>query len=272
MNILIVDRDQNAAEMLQNMLESQGHHVAHETVRKGAQERLNNEQFDIIFIDPAPLSSAREFAMPLRWEQHDDYFYLVLTGHDANDAEANVVRSGMNTYLVKPFHAPQVDRVLQNATRLIEFMRRLRTQKASLTDSQIFGQRGFYQLVLSALDRAYRYHEQAFLLVIRLNNIETLAAQAGPEVAANVLAELGKFLSRLHRLSDFLGHTGSDEYMLLILRPAVDTEPHDAVERFGTALHDFQEEMAQRVIPGFKLDLNLELWALPSAELLLQKN
>jgi PleD family two-component response regulator len=265
MRILIVDRDQNAAENLYAHLERQGHEVVHETVRKNAQERLATEKFDIIFIDPAPLPSVREFTLPLRWDQHEDYFYLVLTGHEVDDT--TVMRSGMNAKLAKPYHPTEIDRVMGDATRLIEFMSRLRTGNASPTDSRIFGQRAFYQLTLSALDRAYRYHEQAFLLVISLTNLEAVISQAGEAVASQVLNELGNFLSKLHRLSDFLGHTGHDEYMLLILRPAADTEPQDAVERFETALRDFQDQIALRVKPSFEVSL----WALPSAEMTLKK-
>jgi PleD family two-component response regulator len=265
MDILIVDRDEAAVEALQSLLEGEGHNVVHESVRKTAQERLNSEHFDVIFIDPAPLPSVREFSLPLRWEQREKYFYLVLTGHDV--AENDVARSGMNARLEKPFTPESIRQVIDNAGRLIHFMDRLRSNNVVPSDSRIFAQRSFYQLILSALDRAYRYHEQAFLLAIRISNLETMVAQAGKDMTTQLVQGLGNFLSRLHRLSDFLGHTGEDEYMLLILRPAADTEPQDAVERFETALRDFQDQVALRIKPNFELSL----WALPGSELVLKK-
>jgi PleD family two-component response regulator len=265
MRILIVDRDLAAAEALQNHLQSRGHEVVHETVRRGAQERLASEKFEIIFIDPAPLPTVREFTLPLRWNQHDEYFYLILTGHEVNDD--TVLRSGMNAKLAKPYNPAEIDRVMLDATRLIEFMALLRTGQAIQANDRIFGQRAFHQLILSALDRTYRYHEQAFLLVIRLTNFEDIIQRCGEALAGQVLQELGNFLSKLHRLSDFLGHSGYDEYMLLILRPGADSEPQDAVDRFETALRDFQDQITLPVKPCFEVSL----WMLPSAEMTVRK-
>lgn len=260
MNILIVDRDQLAAQPLINHLEGRGYTVVHESVRKAALERIAQEKFDVIFIDPAPLPSAREFTVPLRWEQRDDYFYVILMGHQFD--ESDVIRSGTNGKISKPYDFAQIDAEMANAVRLTELMSDLRLGEGIATDSQIFGQRALYQLVLSALDRSYRYHEQAFLLIINMTNMDEIKAAYGDSVTEELTAGLGKFLSKLHRLSDFLGRHGVAEYVLLILRPAVDSEPHDAIDRFKTALGDFQDQVALQIKPAFRL----ELLSLPSAE------
>lgn len=261
MKILIIDRDRDAVLSLQTWLEAEGHTVTVEPVRKTALEMINEQSFDLIAIDPAPLSSVRQIALPLRWEQREDYFYLVLLGHDIEDAE--VIRSGMNDKVAKPFYVESVQRVVKNAERLTAFMNKLRVGENLSYQDRVFSQRAFYQLVLSALDRAYRYAEQAYLLIIRVDNYQDIAARLGPERMMVFHRELSTYLSKLCRISDFLGHSDEAEFGLLLLRPAVDREPQDAAERFAIALRDFQSQNeSSGIIPRFTIDL----WALPSGE------
>src|SRR5688572_7554399 len=94
MKIIIVDRDHLTAQLLQNRLETEGHQVVVEHVRKDALERIAQEEFDVMIIDPAPLPSARQMTLPLRWEQRSGYFYLILMTHESNPQE--VVHCGLN--------------------------------------------------------------------------------------------------------------------------------------------------------------------------------
>lgn len=259
MRILIIDRDTIAAQPLVNYLEGAGYRVTHETVRKTALDRFHAEHFDVIFVDPAPLPSVREFTMPLRWEQKEDYFYMILSGHHFDTYD--VVHSGMNARISKPYDFADIERKLIDAKRLIGFMNGLSHGEGSLTDSRIFGQRALYQLVLSALDRAYRYNEQAFLLMIGIPNLDRIVQRHGAETVPQLMTALGDFLSKLHRLSDFLGRDNEGNYVLLILRPAADSEPYDAIDRFRTALEDFRDRIELQVKPDFRL----ALWSLPNA-------
>lgn len=265
MHILIIDRDRLNCQLLQNRLEAEGHTVVVESVRKTAMDLINAQRFDVVMIDPAPLPSVRQVALPLRWEQREDYLYLLLLGHEEQDV-SEIVRSGMNDMVVKPVDWQQFDMAMNNAARLTQFMNRLRDGDRHFSDTRIFGQRAFYQLVLSALDRAYRYSEQAYLLLIRVINTDGLTEAYGVEKTQEIIDSLGHYLSRLHRMSDFLGHTEQNEYVLLLLRPAVDTEPQDAADRFAIALQEFQAQLNIPVLP----QLQIELWALPSAQRLVQ--
>lgn len=266
MHIIIVDRDRISAQILQTRLEEAGHSVVVEAVRKTALDMLQNQDFDVVMIDPAPLPSVRQFVLPLRWEQSTVYLYMVLLSHELHN-ESDVVRNGMNAQLVKPYDWQQCDVVLYNASRFTDFMKRLRASRQHMSDSHIFGQQAFYQLVLSALDRAYRYGEQAYLLSISLMNVQNISQRLGDAAVDAFIDELGTYLSHLHRMSDFLGRTDRGEYVLLLLRPAVDTEPQDAADRFALALNDF---IAQASLP-IKPAIDVELWALPSSQVVVKK-
>jgi PleD family two-component response regulator len=259
MKVLLVDRDRMTTQLLQSHLEAEGHQVVAEQVRKDALATVERDNFDIVMIDPAPLPSARQMVLPLRWEQRNGYFYIISMSHEADPVE--IVRCGLNDYILKPFDWADVAAKLANAARMNNFMRRLCDTEEIQSDTHVFGKRGFYQLVLSALDRAHRYAESGYLMVFRIANIGSVVSQAGAGNAQKMIADTADFLARLHRRSDFLGHTDTAEYALLLLRPAIDTEATDAVERFTIALRDFQADYAGLVKPRYAI----ELWALPSA-------
>lgn len=261
MNILLVDRDRLAVQSLQQWLESEGHSVVVEPVRKTALDLINQEHFDCVAIDPAPLPSVRQIALPLRWEQRDKYLYLVQLGHDMNDAD--VVRSGMNDKLLKPFAIESAQRVIRNAERLTAFMNELRQENLPGYDGDAFSPKALQRLVLSALDRSYRYGEQAYLLLIRISNFNDIVANIGEQAAGEWIISLSAYLSKLCRISDFLGHAKPAEFGLLLLRPAADREPQDAAERFSIALRDYQSQSNLGITPLFTIDL----LALPSGEL-----
>lgn len=252
MKILIIDRDTAAIQLLAGHLQQAGHTVASQVVRKDAMDLLEREDFDVVFIDPAPLTSVRPITLPLRWEQRNNYPYLIQISHELNVPDA--VHCGLNDVVSKPLHWPQVAEKLENAKELIGFMAHLQGGEQIQSDGTIFGKRSFGQLMLSALDRTYRYAEQAYLLMIQVHGL-----QGRPEMQE----KLAHYLTRLHRLSDFLGRTDADVYALLILRPAIDTEPLDAADRFHIALQDFQQ--AHPELP--QLSFNLTLRLLPSGSL-----
>lgn len=265
MKILIVDRDRLASQLLQNRLEAEGHEVVVEPVRKTAFELVDQQHFEIVAFDPAPLPSARQVTLPLRWEQREDYLYLIQLGHDINHED--MVRCGLNDAIAKPFDWQEVQEKIANAKRLTEFMHRLsHTPEVRSINEFVFGKRAFCKLVLSALDRANRYGEQGYLLSIRMDNLDRIAQAIGEEKALQMFGNTEKYLSKLHRLSDFLGHTETAEYTLLLLRPAVDTEPQDALERFSIALREFQVQYQGAEQPHF----TIELWELPSARIISQ--
>lgn len=260
MDILMIDRDSLTAQLLQNRLENDGHSVTVEPARKTALDMLASRSFDVIIIDPAPLPSARQIALPLRWEQREGYFYLIQLGHEPDAQE--VIRCGLNDAIAKPFDWTDIAVKMQNAQRLTGFMRHLRETSDIATEGMTFSKRAFYKLVLSALDRAYRYGEQAFLLMIRIDNLDDMTDAAAQEV----VQATDRYLTKLHRMSDFLGRTDPADYSLLLLRPAVDTEPQDAAERFSIAMREFQAQWTGPERPNY----TIELWALPSGMVLAQ--
>lgn len=266
MKILIIDRDRTTAQTLQTKLQQDGHQVVVESVRKTATDLLEQESFDCVFIDPAPLPSARPITMQLRWEQRDRYQYLVLMGHEPDPQE--ITRSGLNAILPKPINMAAVSDIAQNAGRLLHFAHKIQHEPEIDThDDRMFGRRAMAQLILSALDRTYRYNEQAFLLKINLANAPALLDKWGEERLEELRLQFMGAIGQMRRLSDLLGRTDQDECVLLMQRPWQANEPRDAAERFAVVLNEFREDPANQARAAI---FDLSLWELPSAQEILR--
>jgi CheY-like chemotaxis protein len=262
MKILIIDRDPLATQLLQSRLQNEGHEISVEPVRKTALEMIGKTPYDMILIDPAPLPSVRQVTLPLRWEQSAHYFYIMQLSHTPEPEE--ITAAGLNDVIAKPFDWQDVAAKMENAKRLIGLMNHLQHTPEIQSDGVLFGKRAFYQLVLSALDRAYRYDEKAFLMLVQISNMDALAQKLDADQLAGIKEKTEQFLSTLHRRSDFLGHVDKSNYALLILRPALSSEPLDAVDRFGIALREYQQGLNPALQPNFLI----QLWSLPSAQVM----
>lgn len=262
MKIMIVDRDRNAADHLKQALEDIGHDVVYEPSKTVALQRLEEDvSYDLALIDPAPQASARPMAMQLRWRERSRYLYLMAMTH--NPDVADIVRSGLNDYIKKPFTADDVKEKIGNAQRLVSFHETLTNGDEIYTHGAIFGKRPFVQLLLSALDRTYRYAEQAFLLRLQIDNFADLVGDAGSQKADAIAHDFSSYVSHLRRMSDFVGRTDSNEFVLLMQRPEAESEPVDAAQRFIVALKEYKTE-------GYQVSFRVQLLELPMANILME--
>ncbi len=266
MKILIIDRDRLSTQLIKSKLESD-HHITIEPVKKDAMALLEKEHFDIVIIDPAPLPSAKALAMQLRWRKTEHYTYLLLLTNETTMEE--VVRSGMNDFLLKPCNPRDLKKKLENAQWLINFTNNLRIDPDIRTHKDTFGKHPFLQLILSALDRAFRYSEKAFLIFIQLSNYNDISSKHTPHDADKTVGMIRDYLSDLRRMSDFIARTNTNEFVILMQRPWDETEPLDAADRFVLAMQEFETKYSlSKIKPKFKV----KLVELPSSNLLLEKN
>ena len=91
------------------------------------------------------------------------------------------------------------------------------------------------------------------------------------EVEANIAsAKMAKHLVRLRRQSDIIGQTRKNEYVLLMQRPAYESEPVDAANRFAEALSKCTDIAG--TTPQMRVELAVTLVDLPIANKLIEHN
>jgi CheY-like chemotaxis protein len=239
MKILVIDRDNLAFQLLKSKLEPLGHKLSHEAVKNDAVERMGKGDFDVVFIDPMPLTSPRPVILNIR-RNVGNYPYIFLMSENASREDA--LKAGANDILNKPLDPTIIDEKLKNAERLLKLMAHMGDDSEDFPSAGgVIAKSALNQLFLSTIDRADRYGERSYLLSISLSNYPTIKDLDGAYAADYAAAKLSKYLVLLRRQSDIIGQTRKYEYMLLLQRPVYETEPVEAANRFAESLSGFKD-------------------------------
>ncbi len=240
MKILVIDRDPLTAQFIKSRLEPLGHEVQHEEIKNNAVERLMADTFDVVFLDPSPLTSPRPLILSIR-RGIKNYPYIFLLSESASRQEA--LKLGANDIANKPLDgAAGLDDKLANAERLTQMVKKIGDDSQEFPSAGgIIAKSAFNQLLLSAVDRADRYGEKAFILFITLTNYKDMRDLDGPYAADYATAKLSQYLVLLRRQSDIIGQVAKNGYALILQRPVYDTEPLEAASRFAAALSEFKD-------------------------------
>ena len=163
--------------------------------------------------------------------------YIVLLTQDW-PAEA-ALEIGANSVLALDALLDDVALVLGNEQRFFATMDMIGDQSRDFPSlGGVIGRSAFYQLFLSGVDRASRYGEAMYLLLISLENYDELFEIGGDYVADYAVAALSKRLTEVRRQSDIIGQIDKHVYGLLLQRPSYETEPLEAAERFVSVLSE----------------------------------
>ncbi len=234
MKVLVVDRDEIAAQLIRSKLEPLGHRVVYEPAKNNAVERLSRDAFDVIFMDPSPLTSLRPVILNIR-RTVGSYPYIFLMTENASREDA--IKTGANDIMSKPMNPGALDEKLANAERLLALVKRIGdTSEDFPSAGGVIAKSAFNQLFLSSVDRADRYGEGTYILFISLSNYQDIRNLDGAYAADYAVAKLSQYLVLLRRQSDIIGQTAKHEYALLLQRPVYDTEPVEASNRFAESL------------------------------------
>ncbi len=130
--ILVVDDEEQIAQLLAGILRSDGHHAEYVTDGEAALERLKGGGFDLLMTD---LRMPKMDGMRLIREAKGvdpEVDALVMTGYASTDTAVSALRTGVTDYLSKPFGLEQVRDSIGKALRAREERRR-RKEEVSAT-------------------------------------------------------------------------------------------------------------------------------------------
>ncbi len=267
MKILVIDRDDITSQLMSNKLEPLGHHITHEPAKNNAVDLLASENYDMIFVDPSPLTSARPLILNLR-RATGYYPYIVQMGAETTQTEA--IQSGANDTISKPIDPKYLDATVDNAKYLTALVKRIGDDEEDFPSAGgIIAKSAFNQLFLSAIDRADRYGERTFIVFISITNYQEIYESEGPYAADYTVAKLSQYLVRLRRQSDIIAQTAKYEYALLLQRPLYETEPNEAANRFAEAINKFDDLFKS---DGIKPQVTIKLIDLPVGSCIVEHN
>ncbi|MCC6597807.1 MAG: response regulator [Alphaproteobacteria bacterium] len=265
MKILVIDRDTLTGQMIRSRLEPLGHEIFEETVKNEAADRLMRESFDIIFLDPSPLTSPRPLILNIR-RHTKNYPYIFLLSETLTQEDA--VKSGSNDLVSKPIDPKILNEKVANAERLVTLVRRIGDDSEDFPSAGgVIAKSAINQLFLAAIDRADRYGERSFMLQIALKNYKEIRDLDGPYAAEYAVAKLCQHLVLLRRQSDIIGQTAKNEYTLLLQRPIYETEPFEAANRFTESISKFKDITSSGTT---KIEISICLLDVPAGEMLVE--
>ena len=239
MKILVVDRDALTFNMIKSKLEPSGHAVMHQMVKNDAIEQLARNDFDVLMLDPSPLTSPKPVILNIR-RTVKYYPYILMMSETGSREEA--IKSGTNDILNKPVDHSELLEKIANADRLLKLVKRMGDDSEDFPSAGgVIAKSAINQIFLSGIDRADRYGERSYMLFIALSNYKEIRDMDGPKAADYAAAKLSQALVLLRRQSDIIGQTAKYEYTLMLQRPVYDTEPVEAANRFADSLAGIKE-------------------------------
>ncbi len=235
MEILVIDKEPLAGQLIQARLEEMGHNVDVEPSKKAALIKIKEWDFDCILLDPAPLVEAKPVVFNI-WKNVGSGAmpYIFLLSKNATQSEA--IEAGCNDVLLKPLDVDTLKEKLENAQRHIDICRQLDDGRDVQASHDIMGKLSFNKVFLSTNDRAFRYGEESFLVLITLENYAETLKNQGRGKALSMLDGLVTEISYMCRKCDLVGRVDIEKFAILLQRPKYETEPTDALARFTKIL------------------------------------
>lgn len=253
MDILVIDRDSLTNQLISSKLAAKGHAVTVEANKNDAFDKLRARAFDVVMVDPYPMSEARPVIISIWKNAGANKPYLLLLSKTATSEEA--ILAGANDVLSKPFDTADVEAKVGNAARLLEAARHLALEDNVHSAGGLIGKAAFNQLFLSAIDRSFRYGERSFVVFVDMTNYDDVA-KVGASAAEETVRRLTEKMTYMRRQSDVIGRLSRHSFGILLQRPQYETEPVDALNRFSEILDKFLGEFVDKAAaPHLRLRL-----------------
>ncbi len=216
--LLVVEDDQDIANMLKIYFASQGYDVDVALRGLDALEKTRHVMPHLIVLDiMLPDIDGYEVCRRLRTTTRTSHVPVIfLTQKDERSDKLQGLELGADNYITKPFDIEELKLYVHNAIA--------RSERESLTDPQTGLPAG--RLIEDQLRRIIRAKGWA-LLDIRLNYYEAFKDVYGFIAANDVLRTtamlLGEVIDAHGTPNDFLGHAGGDNFVVITSEAAAET-------------------------------------------------
>ncbi len=261
MKILIVDRDEMTANLIKSRVEPLGHTVLIHPEKGESLDKIVREGWDIIFIDPSPLTSVKPMTMQIRRNVRQNVHLVLLSDH-MTEEEATV--GGFNELLAKPINPTKIEEILDHSEYMNSLTKHLANDQIDFPSAGgVIAKSAYNQLFLSCIDRAGRYGETAHTIFITFKNYNDISAKDGSYESEMISAKLAQHLVRIRRQSDIIAQIRANEYALLLLRPLNESEPIEAANRFAESISKCTDLPST---PYMDVEIGVTLLSLPEGK------
>ncbi len=262
MKILVLDTDHTRGEHICSSLEMQGHSAQLATNWQDAIGFLQKDRFPMVLLDKQVLDAKAQNISAMRRSSLGYIYTIVMCDEDFDESASDI---GSNAYVVGNINLDTIEKAVNTASDFVMRSKQLSNDAEDFPSAGgVISKSAFYQLFLSAMQRAGRYNELEFVLFIAIDNYKNILVEDGEYSANHATARLAHHLAQTRRQSDILAQTGHHEYAILFLRPDDKDEPIEATRRFANTLSTIRDYTT-----GLSdVNVTLKLQTLPSGDII----
>ncbi|MDD5060318.1 MAG: diguanylate cyclase [Candidatus Omnitrophica bacterium] len=221
-NILVVEEDNAAAEVLESSLKSVGFQV---WIAKNPQEgltMLGTSNFPVIITE---LRSPRMNGVQFTREAHKispSVNVLVLTGYSFISSAIEAMEAGAYGYITKPLNSSEIRITVERAVERF-FLLSTSDDKDYLVDLAIkdgltglFNRRYFNELINIEIKRLSRSPASLSLLMLDIDNFKNYNDTKGHQAGDELLKGAAKILKSSVRSVDMVCRYGGEEFIIIL--------------------------------------------------------
>lgn len=264
MKILAINRNALVNELIGAHAAALGHEFIAETVKGDGIDRFSQENFDIVMINPSPMNDPKAMALPIR-RQAANYPYIVMLNETEVMHYNLAIQSGCNDLIQIPLDKADIENTINNGANLIRYFANLSDTATDFPNAGgIISKSAFNQICRSALERAGRYNERAYVLTLTIPNYKEIFDLDGKYVAQYCVSKMASHMVTIRRQSDIAGQIAENSYALLLQRTENEDEAIQAAKRYVSTFEQINDILPPE---GHKADIRFEIMHLPSGSI-----
>lgn len=265
MKILVVDRDDVSAGIIEGFCKKESYSVTLEKDRNQVYDLDDLDEFDVFFMDLSTLSNPLRFIVELK-NRMTRTPYVVFMSQD--DDEKKALKGGANDFLLKPFETQIIGKYIENAKLFKNLVNDLANpEKQFPYHKGIVSNSALNELFLSSLERTSRYVEASALIFFTLKNSDQLDQDYGVDTKNQAAQWMANHVIRLRRQSDIMAQTGENQFVIFIPRPVYKKEPFDAAQRFRASFMQHPgSDLPQQAGKKINLNVNISVVEIPTSK------
>jgi len=132
MKILIVDDELVVRESLYHWFSRQGYHTQSARSGQEALEKLENENFDILFVDMKMPGMSGFELLEIVKTRYPDTAVVIITAYGSIDTAVQAMKIGASDYLLKPFKPDQLSLIMEKISQQMKLATEYRYLKGQM--------------------------------------------------------------------------------------------------------------------------------------------
>jgi len=266
MKILVLDNDAVDREVIQQVLQNNGHEIMLADNSETAMQVLREGEIRFVIADRVSTDiDEKRFIKRVREAKPPFYIYILLITARVEESDITTPRSGADDFLHKPLSPIEVKsrifigaRILGMGEDLVKARDTL--ERAALFDAltKVLNYTAFLAFSAGELERARRDQSPLSLIALTIDNLQSIRDEHGDTISNDVLTVVAQGVREKSRPYDGVGRYEADTFLIIL--PGV--------------IGQDAEKIAERILKGIRnthislldgTNLNVELSAGVSA-------